>query len=160
MDVGYATNPEHGDPNLLGFELGAQVGISLNHFYGGLCSVYSFGGTGFFQRTICPTPCNSLDSKSAHSARYGLVGGYDIAVFRPLILRPQLGLGALTVWFHRVTVGLSDNSVATNMYLEPGLDGTWAIGHLLLGADVNALWLSDNHLVVAFATHGHVGVAF
>jgi hypothetical protein len=121
--------------------------------------VYSFGGTALFEPRLCPIRCSTWDSLSAHSVRYGAVGGYDFKVLQRLTLRPQIGLGRLTASYRSETDGFSNSDAYDHFYLEPGMGGTVAVAHLLVGADANALLVSGGSRV-AFTAHGLVGIAF
>jgi hypothetical protein len=151
---GIATNLSSGDPNPLGFGLGARAGVDLfTTLYAGVTGTYYFG--------------NSADGISAHSVQYGVEAGYNIyllklvgmpdIVGKMIDLRPQIGAGNLTVTAE--FDGVSADS--SNFYLEPGLVGLVNVGAFLAGVDVNVLWVPNaTNANAPITAHAQLGVKF
>ncbi len=154
-----------GGPDPLGFGIGGRAGVSLfSTFYAGVAGMYYFGSS---QNSAGGTI-------SDHTVQYGVEAGYNIyllkligltpdLVGKLLTLRPQVGVGNLTVTVQQKNVpGVPDSSNdASNLYLEPGLTALVTLGPLLAGLDVNALWvpnLTDSK--VALTAHAQLGLKF
>jgi hypothetical protein len=150
---GFIASEPSGAPNPLGFGLGGRAGVDLfTSYYVGVTGLYYFG--------------SSSDGISTHSVQYGVDVGYNIyllkliglspdAVGKLLDIRPQVGIGNLTVTGE--LDGVSQD--ASNLYLEPGVTGLVSVGPLLLGLDVNALWIpSANGPNTGLTAHIQLGI--
>jgi hypothetical protein len=128
--------------NALGFGLGARAGASFSGFYGGLSFMDYLGSHG-------------NDGQSMKTVLYGVEAGYNFGV--PLFtLRPQLGVG-------NYTVTQSESYSTSSLYFEPGLTALVSFGLLIVGADLNLLYLWPSGgwtSQPAFTAHGQVGVKF
>jgi hypothetical protein len=151
--VGTLLNEPPGAPNPLGFGIGGRAGVDLfTSYYVGLSGLYYAG--------------SDSGGISTHSVQYGVDVGYNIyllkliglapdAVGKLLDIRPQVGIGNLTVTAE--VNGVSAN--ASNLYLEPGITGLVSVGWLLLGLDLNALWIpSANGPNTGLTGHLQLGI--
>jgi hypothetical protein len=148
---------------MLGFGLGGRGGIGLFGLYAGVEGMYYFGG--------------SQDGVKAHSDLYGVDLGYNLKL--PFVtIRPMLGIGNFTATgsFGGASVGIiGGTSVSvpaasdskSSLYLQPGVTALVSLGLLYVGADVNALIITDapqtsgnTGVDVALTVHGQVGVRF
>lgn len=131
--VGTTLNLPSGAPDPLGFGLGGRAGVDLfTSYYVGLNGMYYFG--------------NSSSGISTHTVQYGVEAGYNIyllkligmpdTIGKLLDIRPQIGVGNMTA----SATGFPD---ASNLYLEPGVTGLVGLGPMLLGLDLNALWIPN-----------------
>jgi len=149
--VGYGDNPTGGDPNPLGLGIGGRGGVTFMNIYAGVDVRYYFGGSA----NIAPGA-----SISAHSVLYGIEAGYGFTLVDILTIRPQLGIGNLTITAASVS--------ASNLYLEPGVTALVSLGEpWFVGGDVNLLVLpgisngeGGTTTDTAFTLHAQVGVKF
>ncbi len=153
--VGGGSSLESNGPNPLGFGLGGRAGVSFFGLYGGVAAMYYFGesqtedvgGTSF--------------KTDVHTVTYGIEGGYNISILGLVTVRPQIGVGNLTITADVTSDGISASNSESDLYLEPGVTGLFTLGPVLVGADVNALWVpSLNNSNVAVTVHGQAGVKF
>jgi hypothetical protein len=158
--AGLATNPaDSGQPNPLGFGIGARGGIEIMNVYVGANVLYYFGST----QTLS-TGLGSVDV-SEHTLLYGLEGGYGFKFLDDLItLRPQLGIGNAT--YSVSGLGPLDGS-RSNLYLEPGVTVLVGLGGLYVGGDANYLVFpsadqggGQTKTWTSFTLHGQVGLKF
>jgi hypothetical protein len=141
---GYTTNP-------LGFGIGGRAGVSLFSLYGGLRIMDYLGGGDGVGGTF-------------HALQYGGEVGYSIKLLDIFTIRPQVGLGNVT--FSESTLNTSNGS----FYLEPGVLAQITLGLIYVGADANALIItnapgasalsSSTSTESAFTVHGQVGLSF
>jgi hypothetical protein len=158
LKAGEGTNPVSG-PNPLGFGIGGRAGVSILGFYGGV-SVIDYLGSSQTEDGI---------KASLHTLLYGVEGGYGITLLDLLTLRAQLGVGnaGVTASFSGSAAGISASGDHTSngLYLEPGVTALVSFGMWFVGADINALILTDfnngsggNSTKTAMTVHGQVGL--
>lgn len=152
--IGGGGAPFTGEPNPLGFGLGARAGVAFTGWYGGLSLMYYVGESGSV----------SAVTASEHSLLYGVEGGYGLSLLGLLTLRGLIGVGNFTVDY----TGIGHLSL-NNLYVEPGITALITLGILYFGADVNVLVLpgisdptnpAHSSWVTALTAHGQVGVRF
>jgi hypothetical protein len=175
--VGGATNPlGNGAPNPLGVGLGGRAGIDLVGFYAGVDVMYYVGGS-----ETLPGPGGASSalqvSASDHVFMYGVEAGYNFRILDLVTIRPQMGVGNLTLSYSTsvtgATVGGNSGAVptsesASNLYLEPGVTGLISLGGWFVGADANVLVLpgitepnaSSTTTDAAFTAHAEIGIKF
>ena len=160
--VGFASSPlSGGGPNPMGFGLGVRGGMSVYGFYGGVSLMYYLGGSQY----LSPGASDSFST-----LMYGVEFGYTFKLPAFVRIRPQVGFGNWKL----TESGFTSNS-NSDMYIEPGVVAEVSFGPLLVGVDVNALFLpglSDcgptatmgmacvSNEQAAFTAHGQVGVKF
>ncbi len=165
--VGVGTNPISSNngsatagqsaPNPLGFGIGARGGVSILGFYGGVSLMYYFGSS---QNASVPGESGSL---SDHALMYGVEAGYGFTLADILTIRPQIGIGNLTITASDNLSGVVSGGASasdSNLYLEPGVTGLVSLGGWFVGADANLLFLpgSDYNTTTAFTIHGQIGI--
>jgi hypothetical protein len=176
--VGGGTSPSNPSSSInpLGFGLGGRGGVSFFGFYAGVDGMYYLGGN---HAGLSALPSESV-TFSQHTLMYGVDLGYGFKI-ASLTIRPQLGIGNLTVSYRSsfsntctapgpcpLASGSTSSSTSSSyLYLEPGVTGLVSFGALFVGADANLLALPsvDNgaggHTTgTAFTMHGQVGVRF
>jgi hypothetical protein len=147
--VGYGSNPGQTN-NPLGVGISARAGIGLFGLYGGL-NLMDYIGSG-----------DGLGG-TVHALQFGGELGYSIKI-SILTIRPQIGLGNIT---------LSDSTLQTNygsLYVEPGGTVLLTFGLIFIGADANALIITNapnagslglnTSTQSALTVHGQVGISF
>jgi hypothetical protein len=168
---GGATNPSSATINPLGLGAGGRGGVSFLGFYAGVDILYYVGGS----HTGPTGVVAETETVTQHSLMWGLDLGYNLKL-SIVTLRPQLGVGNLTIHTSTSTVdvcpnclaiGLGSSSQASNLYLEPGVTALVSLGDVFVGADANVLVLPNiaspgggNTTEAAFTLHAQVGVRF
>jgi hypothetical protein len=163
--AGVGTNPDSGNPNPLGFGIGGRGGVSIMGLYGGVNVMYYLGSS------QTESILGTSESVSVHTLLYGVEGGYGLTLLNLLTLRAQLGIGdaAVTGSGNVSAPGVSGGGSKTNngLYLEPGVVGMVSLGMWFVGADLNALILTDfnngsgnSSTKTAMTLHGQLGVTF
>jgi hypothetical protein len=168
--VGVGTDPlKNGGPNPLDFGGGGRAGVSFLGLYGGLALMYYAGGS------KSDDTSSTVGSSSDHVLMYGIEAGYGYKILGVLTIRPQVGLGNLTLSYASddtcrycdiISPKLSSNG--NHLYLQPGVTALVSLGMLLVGVDANALVLpnikepyaASATTDVAFTTHVQVGLKF
>ncbi len=158
--AGYATDPGgNGSYDTLGVGLGARGGVEFLGIYGGLRAMYYFGGS---------TDIPGGGSESSHAFLYGIDGGYSFHLLM-LTIRPQIGIGNLTLAGTEQASSASASLSASNsyLYLQPGVTGLLTFGVVYVGAEVNVLVLpsvdqgdGNSKPYASLAINGEAGVRF
>jgi Autotransporter beta-domain len=176
--LGVGTDPlSHGGPNPLSVVGGGRAGVALHGLYAGVALAYAAGGTdshGSF--TYVSTGRVAAPSSSDHAWMYGVEAGYGFRLAGLLTIRPQVGLGDLTLSYAQPTgsdiCGLPCNQTLSghvdSPYVLPGVTVLASLGVLLVGADAGALILpaftepfaTSSTTDVAFTAHVQLGVRF
>jgi hypothetical protein len=167
--AGVGTMPSNENaPNPLGFGIGGRGGIAIAGFYGGVSAVYYLGES---QNASAPLS----GSVSKHSLLYGVEGGYGWKLLDLLTIRPQIGVGQMTLWTsssvstaYGAVAGPSVDQSTNALYLEPGVTAMISLGTFFVGADANALIIPSlndptvgkSQTDIAFTLHGQLGVKF
>ena len=149
-----------GQPNALGFGLGARAGLSfLGGYYAGVNFMYYFGESGNVAAPAGPV------STSEHSVLYGIEGGYGIKLLDLLTIRGVLGIGNYQLSY--TGIGSVNPS---NFYLQPSLVALLGIGSFYIGGDIGALILpgmsdpnnpnASSTWATAMTADGQLGVRF
>lgn len=160
LKAGGGTPLFSGQPNALGFGLGARAGLSfLGGWYAGLNFMYYFGEGG-----NVTVPSGTV-SASEHSVLYGVEGGYGIKLLDLLTIRGVLGVGNFQVSY----TGQGSLSLS-NIYLQPMLEALLGIGSFYIGGDIGALVLpgmsdpnnqnASSTWATAMTADGQLGIRF
>jgi hypothetical protein len=133
---------------LVGPNVGVRGGLSLYHAYLGASVMFA-------------APRGGVDDTGRGVGLFGGETGYDIEI-GIVTIRPTIGMGAYVLWstFPEGNGTHSDGA----FYVEPGLLVEVTLGHVVVGADANALllpWLQGPAKLigqnVAFTPHVQVG---
>ena len=141
--------------NPLGFGIGARGGVDLDRLYAGLDVAYYLGETKDCESCSAP-PGAQLPRATGSALLYGLEAGYN-AKASTVTIRPQLGLGAITLIFSGVNAGSP-----TYFYVAPGVAVLVGLGTYFVGADAAALVMATGgpSFDGALTASGQVGVKF
>jgi hypothetical protein len=152
--VGYGTSPGGSSINPLGFGIGGRAGVQLFGIYAG-GNIIRYIGSG-----------DGLGGQ-LYALQYGGEIGYGFKI-SILTIRPQIGLGNIT--FSDSQAGSSSSS---SFYLEPGAVVLISLGLVYIGADANALVVTQEPGIgqpgtaslntstsTGFTFHGQVGISF
>jgi hypothetical protein len=166
--VGTMPSNESG-PNPLGFGIGGRAGVAIAGLYGGVSAVYYVGES----QSVSAGGVSANVSK--HALLYGVEGGYGWKLLDILTIRPQIGVGQMTLWASgglsssgAITANTSGSQSANALYLEPGVTAMISLGTFFVGADANVLvipslndpTIGKSQSDIAFTAHGQLGVKF